>query len=91
MAQAAPKEFKKVLLGKETVMSDNNFDLLDHKTNKDKKAKKIRKANSIAYELLLVIMDESTVTGRVACRIVSGYKTQFLEDRDACFSIEKVE
>ena len=71
-----------MLAGKEKVISDNNFELLDPKPSEGKEAKRIREANNVAYELLLVIMDESTVTGRNACRIVSGCKTQLLEDKD---------
>ena len=64
LAQARRKGYKDILTGKETVPNDNAPTPLSDADDK------LRKLNELAYEDIILSMDGSKTTGRVALRLV---------------------
>jgi hypothetical protein len=65
LARSRGKGYNKLLLGKETVSTDTEFEGISDATEK-KKAKELRDLNKLAYEDLILSIDGKKDYGRVA-------------------------
>jgi hypothetical protein len=83
-ARAQRKCYRNVLLGKETVLSDNED------VSKDKAKQKLRTLNELAYEDMILSIDGGSDSGRVAFQIVRNSKTSDLNDGDAALAWKRL-
>ena len=81
LAKANSKGYRKVLLGAEVAPSDSQE--FDESTAEGRTMKRIREANESAYTDLILSIDGSTATGRVAFNLVRLSKTENLAYGDA--------
>ena len=81
LARANKKGYKKLLVGSEVAPEDG--ETLDENTEDGKSKKHLREANEAAYEDLILSIDGSQPSGRVAFNLVRLAKTEKLKDGDA--------
>src|SRR6056300_127745 len=79
LAKANRKGFKKVLLGSEKVPKDDELNA-DVTSSERKEQERIREANEMAYEELLLSIEGTSKTGRVAFNLVKLSKTKDLKE-----------
>ena len=83
LARARRKGYRSILLGNEQLPSDSED------VSKDKKKQKLRNLNELAYEDLILSIDGSSNSGRVAFQIVRNCKTDELKEGDSSLAWKK--
>ena len=81
LARANKKGYKKLLVGSETAPKDG--EVWDERTVEGKEKKRLRAANEAAYEDLILSIDGTHPSGRVAFNLVRLAKTRDFADGDA--------
>ena len=84
LARARRKGYRSILLGNEQLPSDSED------VSKDKKKQKLRNLNELAYEDLILSIDGSSDSGRVAFQIVRNCKTDELKEGDSSLAWKKL-
>lgn len=81
LARAKKKGYKNLLVGSDIAPPDG--EIIDERTEEGREKKRLREMNEAAYEDLILSIDGSTASSRVAFNLVRLAKTRDLADGDA--------
>ena len=84
LARAKRKGYKKVLLGKETAPKDS--ETIDERTDAGKEKKRLKDANELGFEELILSIDGKSKAGKVAFALVKGCKSVDYPDGEAALA-----
>ena len=89
LARAGRKGFKNVITGKEPLMSDNKISKLTDSAKKTT-LEKNAELNVLAYEELILSMDISKPTGKIAYKLIDNCKTDDFPEGNSALAWKKL-
>lgn len=92
LARARRRGYKDILLGraKESVPTDEEYEFLNEDEEGDMSKIKLRQLNELAYDDLILSMDTTTASGKVAFNLVRAAKSKDYQDGNAMAAYKRL-